>query len=100
MLRKKFAGKPEHVVNFMFMVAEDVRRYMAKLGFASISEMVGRSELLKPKDTIGSTIGLDLAAIFKPSFTRLPTNASKSGGCSCLFCVIHVCVCVFCEIVV
>ncbi len=45
-LRKKFAGKPEHVINFMFFVAEELRRIMASLGFRTIDAMVGRSDKL------------------------------------------------------
>ena len=41
-LRAKFAGKPEYVVNFFFMLAEEVRGYMAKLGFKSFQDMIGR----------------------------------------------------------
>jgi len=47
-LRKKFFGKPEHVVNFLFMVAEEVRTYMAEMGFRSVAEMIGRSDYLEP----------------------------------------------------
>src|SRR6187401_1687799 len=46
-LRAKFTGKPEHVINFMFYVAEEVRTLMAQLGFRSIREMVGHVECLK-----------------------------------------------------
>ncbi|MCA9085232.1 MAG: glutamate synthase large subunit [Planctomycetaceae bacterium] len=46
-LRKKFHGKPEHVVNYLFMVAEEVREIMAELGFRTINEMVGRCDLLE-----------------------------------------------------
>jgi glutamate synthase domain-containing protein 2/glutamate synthase domain-containing protein 3 len=49
-LRKKFAGKPEHVVNFMFFVAEEVREFMAQLGFRKVEEMVGRSDMLEFAD--------------------------------------------------
>ncbi|MCM3567607.1 glutamate synthase large subunit [Neobacillus mesonae] len=45
-LRKKFLGKPEHVVNFMQFIAQDVREIMAELGFRTINEMVGRTDLL------------------------------------------------------
>jgi glutamate synthase (NADPH/NADH) len=45
-LRAKFAGKPEHVVNFMFMVAEEVRYFLAKLGLKTVSEAIGRVDLL------------------------------------------------------
>ena len=45
-LRKKFAGKPEHVVNYFFLLAEELREIMAKLGFRTINEMVGRVDRL------------------------------------------------------
>ncbi len=51
-LRKRFAGKPEYVENFMRFIAEDLREYMAKLGFRSIDEMVGRSDLLKMREDL------------------------------------------------
>ncbi len=46
-LRKRFCGKPEYVVNFMTMVAEQLRRIMADLGFATVEEMVGRADCLR-----------------------------------------------------
>lgn len=46
-LRKKFKGVPEHVVNFFFLLAEDIREEMAKLGIASFQNLVGRTELLR-----------------------------------------------------
>ncbi|MCL4112065.1 UNVERIFIED_CONTAM: hypothetical protein GTU68_015699 [Idotea baltica] len=46
-LRKKFKGKPEHVVNYLFMVAEETREIMAELGFRTINEMVGRCDHLE-----------------------------------------------------
>ena len=46
-LRKKFAGEPEHVVNFMRFIAEEVRELMAQLGFRTLDEMVGRSDRLE-----------------------------------------------------
>ena len=51
-LRKKFVGQPEHVINFFFMVAEEVREIMAKCGFRSFSEMVGRSDCLEQRSDI------------------------------------------------
>jgi glutamate synthase (ferredoxin) len=51
-LREKFAGKPEHVVNFMRFIAEDVREQMAQLGFRTVDEMVGRVDRLEPKEAI------------------------------------------------
>ncbi len=46
-LRKKFAGKPEHVVNFFFFVAEECRQIMAKLGFRTVNDMIGHSDMLE-----------------------------------------------------
>ncbi len=51
-LRKKFAGKPEYVVNFFFMLAEELREIMASLGFRTINEMVGRVDLLDTRKAI------------------------------------------------
>jgi glutamate synthase domain-containing protein 2/glutamate synthase domain-containing protein 3 len=51
-LRKRFAGQPEHVVNFMLFVAEQMREYMAQLGFRTIDEMVGHVECLDFNDAI------------------------------------------------
>ena len=53
-LRKNFTGKPEYVVNFMEFIAEGLREYMAKLGFRTIDEMVGRVDKLKKKDNINN----------------------------------------------
>ncbi len=49
-LRKRFTGKPEYVINFMMFIAEELREYMAKLGFRTIDEMVGHSEFLKKRE--------------------------------------------------
>src|SRR5207249_6476346 len=49
-LRKKFAGKPEHVINFMFFVAEELRLIMAELGFKMVNEMVGQTDVLEFSD--------------------------------------------------
>ncbi|XP_076444401.1 uncharacterized protein LOC143282637 [Babylonia areolata] len=46
-LRKKFAGKPEHLVNYLFLIAEEVREHMAKMGFRSFQEMIGRTDKLR-----------------------------------------------------
>ncbi len=68
-LRKKFTGKPEHVVNYLFMVAEEARRIMAELGFRSIDEMVGRSDMLKTDKAIKhwKADGLDLTSVLMPA---------------------------------
>jgi glutamate synthase (NADPH/NADH) large chain len=51
-LREKFAGRPEHVINFMRFIAQDVREIMAQLGFRTIEEMVGRVDRLSPKKAV------------------------------------------------
>lgn len=51
-LRKRFTGKPEHVVNFMEFIAQELREYMAKLGFRTINEMIGRTDKLKVRENI------------------------------------------------
>jgi len=65
-LRAKFAGKPEHAVNFMRFIAEEVRELMAQLGFRKLSEMIGRTERLGVSKAIDhyKTRGLDLSPIF------------------------------------
>ena len=47
MLRAKFDGQPEHVINFLFMVAEECRELMASMGFATMHDMVGRADMLE-----------------------------------------------------
>ena len=64
-LRAKFQGKPEHVINFFFFVAEEMREIMAKLGFRKVDEMVGRVDMLETRDVSyhWKAKGLDLSAI-------------------------------------
>jgi len=64
-LRKKFTGSPEHVVNYLFMVAEELRQIMATLGLRSIDEMIGRVDLLQTDKALAhwKAKGLDLSAI-------------------------------------
>lgn len=50
-LRKKFEGKPEHVVNYLFMLAEEVRQHMASAGIRKFQDLIGRTDLLCVKDT-------------------------------------------------
>ena len=49
-LRKNFKGKPEHVINYMYFVAQELREIMANLGFRTVDEMIGQTQKLKPKD--------------------------------------------------
>jgi glutamate synthase (NADPH/NADH) large chain len=64
-LRKKFTGAPEHVVNYFFLLAEEIRTIMAQLGFRSINEMVGRSDVLETStaEHHWKASGLDLSSI-------------------------------------
>ena len=64
-LRKRFAGQPEHVVNFMFFVAEEARRIMARLGVRRFEDLVGRVDLLEADDAIErwKSRGIDLSAL-------------------------------------
>jgi glutamate synthase (NADPH/NADH) large chain len=68
-LRKKFKGKPESVVNFFFLLAEDLREIMAQLGFRKLTDMVGRSDVLEMQGAIDhwKAGGLDLTAILTPA---------------------------------
>jgi len=61
-LRKLFAGKPEHLVNYFTFVAEEMREIMAALGFRTVSEMIGRSDVLDSKEAVGhwKAQGIDL----------------------------------------
>ncbi|MFI4887366.1 MAG: glutamate synthase-related protein, partial [Burkholderiales bacterium] len=65
-LRRRFTGQPEHVVNFFFFVAEELREIMAQLGFRTLDEMIGRSDLLDMKKGIAhwKAKGLDFSRVF------------------------------------
>ena len=68
-LRKRFAGKPEYVENFMRFIAQDLREYMAKLGCRTMDEMVGRTDLLKVRDDLsGREQEIDLSRILNNPF--------------------------------
>jgi glutamate synthase (NADPH/NADH) large chain len=64
-LRKKFAGKPEHVINFLFYVAEDLRLIMARLGFRKVDEMIGRVDCLTQRVDVEhwKAKGIDLSSV-------------------------------------
>ncbi len=68
-LRAKFSGQPEHVINYFFMVAEEARRIMASLGIARIDDLVGRVDLLHASEAIRhwKADGIDLAPILMPA---------------------------------
>ncbi len=68
-LRKKFKGKPENVVNYLFMVAKDLRLIMAELGFKTVNEMIGRVDCLETDSAIDhwKQGGLDFSNILSPA---------------------------------
>ena len=71
-LRKRFAGKPEYVMNFMKFVAQELREYMAKLGVRTVDELVGRTDLLKMKEHPDAPRAkrVDLSAILNNPFAK------------------------------
>merc|ERR1719334_2946890 len=72
-LRKKFEGKPEHVVNFFFMIAEQIRGYLAKLGCRTFQEVIGRTEFLQQKqDGSAKNSLLDFSAILTQALSLRP----------------------------
>ncbi|RME34123.1 MAG: glutamate synthase subunit alpha, partial [Gammaproteobacteria bacterium] len=66
-LRRRFVGKPEHVINYFFFVAEELRRIMAKLGFRTINEMIGRADRLRMRQPVEhwKAKGLDFSALLR-----------------------------------
>lgn len=77
-LRKKFAGEPEHVINFFYYVANELRAIMAELGFRTINEMVGHAECLKVRDDLRTsrTQNIDLSLILTPAHKLRPDVAT------------------------
>ena len=76
-LRKNFKGTPEHVINFMYFIAEELRQIMAQLGFRTLKEMVGQSQKLNVNKAIKhyKASGLDLSTIlYKPEKANVVPN--------------------------
>jgi glutamate synthase domain-containing protein 2/glutamate synthase domain-containing protein 1/glutamate synthase domain-containing protein 3 len=76
-LRKRFVGTPEHVVNFMRMIAEEVRELMAQLGFRQMNKMIGRTDRLEIKKAVDhwKARGLDLTQVlYQP---EVPTDVGR-----------------------
>ena len=72
-LRKRFAGKPEYVVNFMRFIAEELREYMAKLGVKTVDELVGRTDFLEAKTDVygsGRASKVDLSNIINNPYIK------------------------------
>ncbi|KAK4839697.1 hypothetical protein QYF36_024094 [Acer negundo] len=78
-LREKFAGEPEHVINFFFMLAEEVREIMSQLGFRTLNEMVGRSDMLEVDKEVTKTNekleNIDLSLLLRPAADIRPEAA-------------------------
>jgi glutamate synthase (NADPH/NADH) large chain len=76
-LRKRFKGQPEHVVNFFFFVAEEVRALLAEMGFARLDEIIGRTDLIDAREGIAhwKAKGLDFSRLFaRPD---VPENVAR-----------------------
>ncbi|XP_015600408.1 putative glutamate synthase [NADPH] isoform X3 [Cephus cinctus] len=81
-LRKKFEGKPEHVINFFFMLAEEVRSHMANLGIRKFQDLVGRTDLLKVREDIthDKAMTLNLSNIVRSALDMRPGVNIKGGS--------------------
>ncbi len=80
-LRKRFAGQPEHLINFFRMIAEEAREIMAELGIRKFDDLVGRSDLLEMNKAIDfwKARNLDFSAVFKrPDNPNLPVRRTKA----------------------
>ncbi|HWU66163.1 MAG TPA: glutamate synthase-related protein, partial [Methylophilus sp.] len=79
-LRKKFTGQPEHVVNYFFFVAEEVRELMASIGIAKFDDLIGRADLLDMKAGIEhwKINGLDFSKVFH--LPEMPASVSRKNN--------------------
>ncbi len=81
-LRKKFQGQPEHLINYFFFVAEEVREVLASLGFRKLEEAIGRSDLLTTQNLSGhwKAKKLDLSALlYRPDSAGMPTQSQNKA---------------------
>jgi glutamate synthase (NADPH/NADH) len=79
-LRKKFAGQPEHVMNYFFLMAEEIRETMAKLGFKTMDEMIGQTQHLEAntRNMHYKSRGLDLTPLLTPASELNPAAGIKN----------------------
>jgi glutamate synthase (NADPH/NADH) large chain len=65
-LRKRFTGTPEHVINYFFFIAEEVREMLAEMGYSSLNEIIGQTDLLDTRDAVNhwKAEGLDFTSLF------------------------------------
>ncbi len=77
LLRRKFAGKPEHVVNYFFFIAEEVRHLMAQLGLRNFNDLIGRADLLDTRRGTAhwKTSGLDFGRLF--ALPQVPADVAR-----------------------
>ncbi|KAL0054356.1 hypothetical protein WJX82_007542 [Trebouxia sp. C0006] len=79
-LRAKFAGEPEHAINFFFMVAENMREHMAAMGFRNVDDMIGRADMLEVNQDVikkyPRLAGINLDKILLPA-ARLRENVAQ-----------------------
>ncbi|WP_035285243.1 MULTISPECIES: glutamate synthase large subunit [Clostridium] len=82
-LRNRFKGKPEYVINFMYFIAEELREYMAKLGFRTVEEMIGRFDRLKQKENVKgykrSKVNLSSIFVQDKRFLTLKNKFNKNN---------------------
>jgi glutamate synthase (NADPH/NADH) large chain len=82
LLRKRFVGQPEHVINFFFFVAEEVREIMAQMGFKTVNEMIGQSQMLDQNALVAhwKAKGLDFSKLFFKQKTAKGDTTYRSQG--------------------
>jgi len=78
-LRDRFEGQPEHVVNYLFMVAEETRRILARLGLRTLAELIGRTDLLEPDEAVmhWKARGVDLGALLERPPDDAPLHCTR-----------------------
>ncbi|MCR5303165.1 MAG: glutamate synthase large subunit [Lachnospiraceae bacterium] len=83
LLRSRFAGKPENLMNFMTFTAMQLREIMAELGFKTVDEMIGRTDCLKKRGEFlqPHAMTVSFAEILKPGFSHIKDNRFDPGQC-------------------
>ncbi|MBT06851.1 MAG: glutamate synthase large subunit [Rhodospirillaceae bacterium] len=80
-LRKKFQGQPDHVINYFFMMAAELRKIMSRLGFKTVNDMIGRTDALHIEDAVNhwKAGGIDLSAVLQ--------RATQPTNCLGVYCI-------------
>ena len=81
-LRKRFSGQPEHVINFFFFVAEEVRELMAEMGYRTFDEMIGQMQMLDRVNVLAhaKANGLDFSKLFTKPTVPARSRCSIASG--------------------